>query len=209
MTVATSGEHRPRAFWADVRFFLGVLLVLASIAGVWLVVTASRQTVPVLIAAHTLVPGESIDDSAVQVVEVALGTVEASYLSEADLADDAVATRTIEAGELVPLTAVGDAKSATTTTVVLHSTVDVPASVEQGSRVEVWQAPAIERGEYDVPRVLIADATVVDVVRDDSLVGGGAAALELVIDRGEVSDTLAAIAAGAALSVVPLAGQAL
>ena len=209
MTVTSTVDRRPRAFWADLRFFLGVLLVLASIAGVWFVVTASRQTLPVLAAARTLVPGEPITSADVKVVEVALGAVDVAYLPESKLGDSMVATRTIEAGELLPRTAIGNASSATTTSIVLNSTVDVPESVVHGARVEVWQAPLVERGIYDVPRILIADATVVDVTRDDSLVGGGVASLELVIDRAEVSDTLAAIAAGAALSVIPLAGQAL
>ena len=206
--MATSAEHRPRAFWADLRFLLGVLLVLASVAGVWFVVIASRQTVPILVATQTLVPGQTIDQNVVQAVEVSLGPVEGRYLGADEFDEKVVAIRTIEAGELVSNASIGAAELATTTTIVLNSAADVPEAVGKGSRVEVWQAPVIERGRYDVPRVLIADATVIDVVRDDSLVGGQAAAVELVIDRSEVSDAFAAVASGAAISVVPLAGQA-
>jgi hypothetical protein len=38
------------------------------------------------------------------------------------------------------------------------------------------------------------------------MIGGGAAALELVIPRSDVASTLAAMAGDAALSVVPTAG---
>ena len=119
-----------------------------------------------------------------------------------------VATRTITEGELVPAGAVGDAAKARTTSVVVRSAVDVPASVEAGTVVEVWSAPLLEQGEYDVPRILVADATVVSVTRDDSMIGGGSASLELVIPRADVAATLAAMAGGSALSVVPTAGAA-
>jgi len=207
MTVASEPVRTPRrAFWGDARFFLGVLLVVASVVGVWLVVAAARQTVPVYAAAHTIVPGEPIAAGDVKVVDVALGAVAGTYLGEGDLEGAAVATRTIEAGELVPAAAVGDAADARTTSVVVRSAVDVPASVDAGAVVEVWAAPLLERGAYDDPRILVADAVVVSVARDDSMIGGGAAALELVIPRDDVSATLAAMSDGAALSIIPTTG---
>jgi hypothetical protein len=207
MTVASDPHRSPRrAFWGDARFFLGVLLVAASVIGVWLVVTAARQTVPVYAAAHTIVPGEAIGPGDLEVVDVALGALSGTYLAAGGLGDEAVATRTIEAGELVPAASVGQADEARTTSVVVRSAVDVPASVEAGTVVEVWTAPLGEDGGYDEPRVLVADATVVSVTRDDSMIGGGAAALELVIPRADVSATLAAMADESALSIVPTAG---
>ncbi|MDW4573317.1 SAF domain-containing protein [Microbacterium sp. M3] len=207
MTVASDPHRSPRrAFWGDARFFLGVLLVAASVIGVWLVVTAARQTVPVYAAAHTIVPGEAIGPGDLEVVDVALGELSGTYLAAGGLGDEAVATRTIEAGELVPAASVGQADEARTTSVVVRSAVDVPASVEAGTVVEVWTAPLGEDGGYDEPRVLVADATVVSVTRDDSMIGGGAAALELVIPRADVSATLAAMADESALSIVPTAG---
>ena len=207
MTAASDPARSPRrAFWGDARFFLGVLLVIASVVGVWLVVTSARQTVPVYAAAHTIVPGEAIGEGDLKVVDVALGTLSGTYLAAGDLGDAVVATRTIEAGELVPEASVGDPDSARTTSIVVRSAVDVPASVEAGTVVEVWAAPLLEQGAYDEPRVLVADATVVSVTRDDSMIGGGAAALELVIPRADVAATLAAMADESALSIVPAAG---
>ncbi|WP_106816031.1 SAF domain-containing protein [Microbacterium timonense] len=207
MTGVNDPVRNPRrAFWGDARFFLGVLLVVASVVGVWLVVSAARQTVPVYAAAHTIVPGEAIAAGDLKVVEVALGPLSGTYLSADGLEEAAVATRTIEAGELVPAAAVGEADAARTTSVVVRSAVDVPASVDAGTVVEVWAAPLREPGAYDEPRVLVADATVVSVTRDESMIGGGAAALELVIPRADVSATLAAMADQSALSIVPSTG---
>ncbi|MCR2764659.1 flagella basal body P-ring formation protein FlgA [Microbacterium sp. zg.B48] len=206
MTALETARPRPRAFWGDVRFILGILLVIASVAGVWFVVTAARQTAPAFAASRTIVPGEAISSDDVRVVEVALGQVGDAYLSPDVLADGMVATRTIESGELVPRAAVGDADGLRTTSLVLRSAVDVPASVDAGTVVEVWAAPLLERGRYDAPRILVADATVVSVTRDDSMIGGGSAALEVVIPRADVAAALAAMADESALSVVPTSG---
>lgn len=207
MTVVASSRSAPRAPWADVRLLLGILLVAASIAGVWFVVTAARQTAPVYAAAGTIVQGQAITADDLRVVEVALGQVSGAYLTPAALEGDLVATRTVAAGELVPQSAVGEAAGSRTTSVVVRSAVDVPASVEPGAVVEVWAAPQIERGVYDTPRILVADATVVEVTRDDSMMGGAEAALEIVISRADVAEVLAALADGDAISVIPTTGS--
>ncbi|MDL9980374.1 SAF domain-containing protein [Microbacterium sp. ASV49] len=204
MTVVEPARPRRRAPWGDLRFLLGIVLVVASIGGVWFVVAASRQTAPVYAAAHTLTPGQRVQASDLEIVQAALGTTSAVYLAPgAGLAEGAVATRTVRKGELVPRAAVGDAGATGLTTVVVRSTVDVPASLDAGSSVEVWAAPLEEKGAYGEPRILVPDATVVSVTRDDSVIGSAGAALELVVPRADVSDVLAAMAGKAALSVVP------
>jgi hypothetical protein len=197
---------RRRVWWADARFVIGILLIAASVAGVWMVVNGARQTAPVFVASRTIVAGSPITSADLRVAEVGLGQVGDGYVSPGALAADAVATRTIEAGELLPAAAVGPASAVTTTTIVVPSTTDVPAAVAAGSRVELWSAPQLDRGSYDTPRILVPDATVVAVTRDDSMAGGASASLELVIPRSDVADALAALSGGAALSVVPVGG---
>ena len=206
MTAPETVRPARRAVLGDARFFLGILLVVASVVGVWLVVTGARQTSPAYAAARTLVPGEAIGADDVRAVDVALGSLTGAYLTPDDLDAGLVATRTIAEGELVSAASVGGADAARTTSVVVHSSADVPASVGTGTVVEVWAAPLDDSGGYDVPRILVADATVVAVERDDSMMGGGAAAVELVIPRADVAATLAALADESALSVVPTAG---
>jgi hypothetical protein len=206
MTVAASPRPGPRPFWNDTRFLLGVLLVVASIAGVWLVVAATRQTVPVLAADRTIVPGETVSSSDLRVVDVALGQLDQVYLGPDALVEGAVATRTVGAGELLPADAVGTDGATRVTTVVVRTAVDVPASVATGSRVELWHAPPAEGGAYGVPRILVPDATVASVTRDEGVLGASQASLELVIPRSDVADALAAQSDGSALSVVPVGG---
>lgn len=206
MTAQDPPRQRPRALWADARFLIGAMLVVASIVGVWLVVAAARQTSPVFAAARTIAPGEPITAGDLRVVDVALGSLEDTYLVPTRLTADTVATRTIHAGELVPAEALGAAEVARTTIVVVRSATEVPASVGAGAAVEVWSAPLDAEGVRAEPRILVADATVTEVTRDESMMGGGAASVELVIPREDVADVLAAISGEAALSVVPSVG---
>jgi hypothetical protein len=207
--IATLGpaRRRRRVFWGDARFFIGIALILASVAGVWWVVSAARQTVPVLSAGATIVPGQAVSAGDLAVVEVTLGGAETAYLAPHELSEGYVATRTIRAGELVPASAVASADEAAVTTVVVRSAVDVPRAVDAGTPVELWEAPLVEPGVYDEPRILVADATVAAVLRDDAVMGAGGTSIELVIDEASVADVLAAVASGAALSAVPQAGE--
>ncbi|MBY0687251.1 SAF domain-containing protein [Microbacterium marinilacus] len=207
--VTPLARSRRRGFWADARFVIGVGLVAASIAGVWFVVGAARQTVAVLAAADTLVPGQPVTAADVSVVEVALGKAGDAYLAPDDLGDGLVVLRAVGAGELLPSAAVGDSDRSTRTAVVVRSSVDVPAGVERGALVELWETPAAEPGTFETPRVLVADAVVARVTREEGVMVTAGASLELVVDRADVPAVLAAVAAGSALSTVPAAGGAL
>ncbi len=208
MTALDSPPRRPRAFWNDMRFFVGLGLIVASVAGVWLTVTAARQTVPVFAAARTIVPGDEVSAADLRVVEASLGTSEGAYLTPGALTPGAVATRTVAEGELVPVSAVADGERTRTTTVVVQTTTAVPSDVVVGSVVELWASPALEQGAFGTPAILVADATVAAVKEADSLLGARGSALELVVPRSDVAAVLQAVAASAALSVVPAAGGA-
>ena len=206
MSDSVTARPRSRAFWADLRFLLGIALIVVSVAGVWFVVAAARQTVPVFAAATTLLPGQPVEADDLRVVEVALGQLQGAYASPTTLPVGAVATRVVPAGELVPREAVGDPARARTTTVVVRSASDVPVSVVTGSAVEVWAAAPRERGTFDTPRILVGAATVASVERERSMMGSTGVAVEIVIERADVAATLAAIADGSSLSTVPTGG---
>ncbi|HKT57575.1 MAG TPA: SAF domain-containing protein [Microbacterium sp.] len=193
--------HRP---WRDIRLLLGVVLIVASIAGVWAVVALSQQTQPVLVAAHRILPGQTVGPADVKLADAALGESRDVYLTTtAAVGASSIATRTIGAGELVAKDAVAGAETATTTTVTVHTAQDVPSAVREGSDVDVWAAAAREGGGFDRPEVIVPHATVASVTRDKGVMGGSDAGVELVVPRDDVAAVLAAIANDAALSVVP------
>lgn len=192
-----------RPFFADIRFIIGIVLVIASVAGVWLLITSSRQTVPVLQATRTVVPGEVISSADLQVVDVGLGAVAELYLAPQRLEPGSIATRTLAEGELVPMSAVGDADDARTTTLVVSSTT-IPAGVSSGAVVELWHAEPREDGRaFEKPKVLVADAIVASVAQADGMLANSRTDVEIIIDRTDVAAVLAAITSGDSISVVP------
>lgn len=200
----TTRSRPRRAFFVDVRFLVGIVLVIASVAGVWMLVAASRQTTPMLQTTRTIVVGEALSSDDFQVVEVGLGALAEDYLAPQDLEDGMIAGRTLDRGELVPAASIADAESARTTSLVISSAVAIPAGVDAGTVVELWQAPLLEDGRsFDAPRILVADAVVATVIETDGMLNQQRAEVEVVIDRADVADVLAAISGGAAISLVP------
>ncbi|MBO0980531.1 SAF domain-containing protein [Microbacterium sp. SD291] len=194
-----------RAFWGDIRFLIGIALVVVSIAGVWLVVSSSGRTTPVLQANRTIVQGEALASSDFQVVEVGLGSLTGDYLAPQDLQSGQVAARTVSEGELFPATAAADADDSRSTTIVVESSTGIPADVAAGTVVELWHAPPLDDGRaHDAPRILVADVTVAAVLESDGMLASDGTAVEIVIDRADVADVLAAMTGGSALSVVPV-----
>ncbi|WP_223625828.1 SAF domain-containing protein [Microbacterium sp. EST19A] len=194
-----------RAFWADVRFLVGIALVIISITGVWLIVSASDDAVPVLQANRTITEGEALSSSDFQIVEVGLGALAEGYLGPQELEPGQVAVRTLEKGEIVPASAAAAAAENRSTTIVVESSTGIPEDVTTGTVVEVWHAPPLDDGRsYDVPRILVADVTVRSVVESDGMLADKGTGIELVIDRSDVADVLAAVTGGSSLSVVPV-----
>lgn len=194
-----------RSFWGDVRFLVGIALVALSIFGVWLIVSASDTAVPTLQVARTITEGEALTSADFQVVDVGLGALADDYLGPEDIQAGSVAARTLENGELVPASAVTDADGSRSTTVVIESSTGIPEGVQAATVVEIWQAPPLDEGRsYDAPRILVADVIVHDVLDAEGVLADVGTQLEVVIDRTDVADVLAAITGGAALSVVPV-----
>lgn len=197
---------RPRrAFWGDVRFLIGVALVALSITGVWMILSSSDAATPVLQATRTIVRGEAIVSSDFQVVDVGLGSLTDEYLGPDDLQSGRVAARTIMSGELVPRAASADADESRSTTIVIESSTGIPDDVDAGTVVELWQAPLLDDGRaHDAPRILVSDVIVGGVLESEGMLADSGSAIELVIDRADVADVLAAITSGSSLSVVPI-----
>ncbi len=195
-----------RAFWGDLRFLIGLVLVAASIGGVWLVVSSSTAADPVLQANRTIVVGEALVSADFQVVDVNLGAATGDYLAPHDLSPGQVAGRTITQGELVPRDAAADADSVKTTTIVIDSSTGLPRDLAPGDVVEVWHAPPVDQGHtaYESPRLLVADVVVAAVTESEGMLASNGAVAEVVIDRTDVAAVLAAITGGSALSVVPV-----
>lgn len=201
MTTHPRARH---AFWGDIRFFIGIALVILSIVGVWLVVSTARDTTPVLQANRTIVQGAPLTSDDFRVVEVSLGAAAEEYMAPQDLQAGLIASRTVGSGELLPMVATADAQSSRTTNIVIESSIGLPEHIGAGTPVELWYSPLLaESDEFDAPRILAADVVVASIPESEGMLAQRSAAVELIIDRADIAEVLAAVTDGAALSVVP------
>lgn len=203
---ASPTPPRPRPSWREPRFLLGLVLVLASVAGVSGLLAASDRTVQVYAARHALAAGDAVAAGDLVGVRVRLGSATAAYLTSTP-SPDAVVTRTIAAGELVPVGALGAASAQRETSVVIAVDGELPGSVAAGSSVDVWAAAASGNGagapKFGAPRVLVPGAAVVRVVRDSGLGATGGVAVEVRVPTDATAELLESIANADDITVLP------
>src|SRR5690554_257678 len=199
---ASDQARRPsRPRWFDPRLAVGIALVVASVAGVVMLVGAADRTDTAYAAGSALAIGDVVRVDDLVETEVRLGAAIEHYLTPSRMPDgEIVVTRTISAGELVPASAVGQAKSTDWASLVVSVSGDLPRSVGAGTAVDVWATGE----ESETPGIVASEATVVAVSSEESMVAGAAvSSVELVVPRDRVARLLQAKAAGDFLSLVP------
>lgn len=184
-----AARHRT-ARWLGPQTILGILLVLTSVAVGGRVISAADHTVPVLVAADDISAGQPLTPEMVEVRNVALDGANDLYVT-GDVGAGYVAVRAVQAGELLPRSAVvsvGEAASGAqalryVTLSVLAS--EVPSDLAVGDTVDVWVIPAAEVEDRTALR--LADGLTVSATD----IGGGA----LGVDGSHATVTLAVAAA--------------
>ncbi|WP_294179313.1 hypothetical protein [uncultured Schumannella sp.] len=196
-------QSRRRA--ADPRLFIGLVLVAVSVLGVVGIVSAFDQRSSVYAAGVALQPGDRIVAADLVERRVDLDGGEGLYLAVGQLPEEGlVVTEAIRAGELVGVSALGDASAVGSTALVLTLAAPVSSSLEPGSRVDVWMAAAVTDGLAAPPAVLVADAVLVEVRENDGFISSAdGASVEVLVPRARVARILQAIADDLDLAVVP------
>lgn len=200
---ATTVERRRR--YVDARLIVGLLLVTASIMAVVGIVTAADEGEDVLVAPRLLTAGQVLHADELEVRRVALGLERHGYLSPNDVpVEGVVVTRTIGAGELVPASAVGDARGPSSTTVVVALSTALGATVRPGDSLDLWSSPALEAGRFGPPAVIASGTQLVRTVSAEGIVSGTEVErVELLVPRRDVARILHALANADALSAIP------
>ena len=97
-----------RARWLDPRLITGILLVLGSVVVGTRVIAAADQTLPVLVAATDLAPGQALSVELVETRNVMLDGNLDRYVS-GPIGDGYVVVRAVGEGELLPRSSVAPA----------------------------------------------------------------------------------------------------
>jgi hypothetical protein len=205
-------RSRPRP---DLRLVLGIVLVLASVAGVVAVVRAADTTVAVYAAAAALAPGQRISGADLTRRDVVLDGGEQRYLAVSAVPPGGlVVRRAVGRGELVPRAAVGSAATAGLTALVVSVRGELASAVQPGAAVDLWAATSTDgdRGGDGAggpaaggapPVVLVSAATLVAVHDRGTLVADDGHAVELRLPLSRVARVLQAEVDGATLTIVP------
>jgi hypothetical protein len=199
-----------RPSWRDPRLGVGILLVVASVAlGSW-AVSRADATVEVYQAATALTPGDVVEVTDLQVVQVRLDGVEGVYLVPGADLETAVITRTVGAGELVPLSSLGSQEQLELRPVQIAMSAAMQDLVTAGSRVELWVAmpdPTSPQGGLLAPELLVEDVEVRDVHADTSVFAGAdSVQVQVLVHEDALPDLLAALAADGQITIVPVLG---
>lgn len=195
-----------KRFWFDPRLAIGLVLIVASVAGVLGIVSSADASVTVLAARDALAPGDRIDEDDLIATSVRLTGVDDLYLLPGDVPQGGlVMTKAVAEGELVPSSAVGSTAGTRFASVVVTINGQLPASVQTGATVDLWAARKGEVNSFGAPAVIVSGATVVRVIEEEGLVASGeTTTLELLVPRTRIARVLEAVANADALSAVPV-----
>jgi len=207
---AGAGARSPRRWWFDVRFAIGLGLVVLSVVGVFVVVSAADHTVQVYAARSALSPGDRLSGGDLVRQSVQLGEVSSRYLGIRDVpASGLVVTRAVAAGELVPASAVGTSANGRLASVVVPVSGQLAKAIDAGAQVDLWAAEQTEDREFGAPAVLVPSAQVVRVIASDGIIADGSAgSVEVLVPRAKIARVLEAVANDDAISLVPSGAQA-
>lgn len=203
-----------RPSWRDSRLVIGVLLVLAATIGGAASLQHLDSTVERLAAAHALVPGQHVTKDDFQVVKVRVPHGAKHYLSADTKLPDGVVLRVVRSGELVPMSAIGDAGGLHRKRVALPVTSAQADALAVGSVVDVWvsrkDTSSTRADAFLDPKRLIERATVARVPSDRHSglsVTTGDVSVHVLVPDDKVAAVLAAVNGGAKVDLVPSAGS--
>jgi hypothetical protein len=215
-TTSTTATTPPRAArrlqrpgWRDLRLVVGLLLVLLSVAGGLRLVSSLDDSTPVYAAARDLLPGQQVSPDDVVTVPVRMGEQLGEYVDgSVPIRPGTYLVRQVEAGELVPATALGTAREALDKTVGVPIDAAAARSLAAGAVVDVWvsrrDGEAVGEAYLD-PELLLAGAVVDTVPAETTGLGAGLGrtAVQVVVPADEVGKIIGAVDQAARITLVP------
>lgn len=201
--VAASRLGKPS--WKDPRLLLGILIVLASCAGVVALTSSMDRTTPMYAAKTDISLGEEVTAEKLDVVNVKLDALEAGYVpADPGLLAGSRANSLIRAGQLLPRGALGLDDGTNRRPVSISLPDALPSAITSGAHVDVWVSLKDRSANvYAPPTLLLPAAEVTARTERATGFGGTEGTLVeiLVVDTG-LADLLEAMANDARITVV-------
>lgn len=178
----------------DFRLWLGIGLLLFSIAMVSHLISSARARTPVVSVTHDLGAGTKLTDADIALVQVSVPDT-AHYLADTNLVVGQITTRNLAQGELLADTAIGKANVSNLRTVSVPIRAGHLPGIAHGDLVDVWSTPSTDAMAIPGPPNLILNRAVVA----DSPVGVDPAsdtAITLTIPTKDVHTVISALRDG-------------
>jgi Flp pilus assembly protein CpaB len=183
-TAAAARLKKPS--WRDPRLLVGILLVLASVAGVISLVGAADRTVQVYVAREGIAVGQKLSRDDLSVVKVRLDDVESNYVTvESGLPEGKVAVQRVARNQLLPRESLGDADALDRKPVAVTVEDSLPEQAVPGSRVDVWVSLPDAQNGFAEPRLLLPGAEIAQVTEGSSALGASKETVVLVLVNDE------------------------
>ena len=170
-TTAPRASRSRRAGWRNPRLLLGIVLVAGSVVLGSRLLAAADDTVGVWAVDRDLPAGAAVDAADLERRQIRFpdsATADAYLGSGDDLPAGATLNRAVSAGELLPRSAIAEGSGPDLVEVPISvASDDLPATVRQGSVVDVWVAPDVAAADQTKVRAVavLTDVVVVAVPR--------------------------------------------
>lgn len=202
---AAAAPRLKKPSWKDPRLLLGILLVLASVAGVSALLASQDRTTQVLAASRDLPVGTALKAADFDVVQVSLGGLEGTYVSAGDpFPQDAVAGNLLRSGELLVKADLTEADKLDRKPLGLDVQAPLPSGIRAGDSVDVWASLPNGQNGYSEPRRLLEAAEISELSVSDSVIGGAdSTRLLVLVEDQDLPALLGALSNQAKIAVVP------
>ncbi len=185
--------------WLDLRLVLGVLLVLGSVLLGARVVSAADATVPVWAVAEDLAAGTELDADDLVAVDVRLDDAASAYLSTSTRPEGRTLGRAVQAGELLPRSALEEPADLVQVALPVQAGF-VPPSLQRGQLVDVYALADPAAGataEADGSVTVVVEQAPVQALsgRTDGVLSTPTTTVQVVVavPADEAADVLASI----------------
>ncbi|OKL50192.1 SAF domain-containing protein [Boudabousia marimammalium] len=189
----------------DRRFLAGVfLVVISALLGAWLFQSISAGT-SAYIAAKPLAAGATVSESDIRIVDIRVPG-DPIYASAPDSPVGKTLTRSVGAGELIPVASLSSTPQ-DYSRIVVSPKQPLPAQTQVGDLVQVWAVVKARGGvdqEQEQSSLLSAEAVVMDIRQGKTSIGVNAGnEVEIAVPKGSLGSVIDAIGADKQLILVP------
>ena len=179
---------------SPIQLLVSAAVIAGSVVGAWFVIESSKITEVYLVTRSDLASGTALTEQNLETTDLALFSLGNQYLRAGQLPAGAYLTRTISAGEVIPISAVTTQQLDDYSNIVLTPSVEISSAITPGSKVSVWASPALDYQSFGEPAIAALDVEVVQVREPEGSFASAAKSVELRVPITSIQSILRAIA---------------